>query len=113
VLDDAAWVESTSPRCSTPAARTQPSATEPPAMQPPAMPPVILCPLSKQEGLQPLSVHGDVELRDVTFAYPQRPGALSCPLYVYFVCMHASVLHGAVRMAAWLLPLLWQHMLQR
>lgn len=28
---------------------------------------------ASQEGLQPLSVHGDVELRDVTFAYPQRP----------------------------------------
>ena len=27
-----------------------------------------------QEGSQPLAVSGEVELRDVTFAYPQRPG---------------------------------------
>ena len=33
---------------------------------------------SSQEGAQPLAVKGDVELRDVTFAYPQRLGEHCC-----------------------------------
>ena len=33
---------------------------------------------SSQEGAQPLAVKGDVELRDVTFAYPQRLGEFRC-----------------------------------
>ena len=30
---------------------------------------------ASQEGAAPLQCEGEVELRDVTFAYPQRPGA--------------------------------------
>jgi hypothetical protein len=38
-----------------------------------------LLPPALQEGAQPLEVRGEVELRDVTFAYPQRQGGKKGP----------------------------------